>query len=763
MEEPQNKSELINIAELAARLEEEQGPFFSIVSAMGDGVSVQDLDLRVLYSNDANNERFGDDLVGRHCFEIYEHRDTACDECPLLESLRTGKVTRAIRYGIGKDDRQIIGEIVAAPIRNSRGEVVAGVEVVRDITTQEHDREELEKKTRRLEQLAAVSREISSGLDLGQILKSVVKSTVQLAGADAGTVAILDERRQMITYPFHFNMPPEMAQVEVHTGTGLAWQVMQTGEPLIFNDYPAEPLHVPQFSDAGVHTLLAVPLMIGERRLGTLGLFGMSAEHTFTEEKKDLVLAVARQAALAIDNARLFGEVTDRLRVQQELTRSALSIASGLKLDEVLRQVIRSAAQVVHADAAAMALLDEDRDVVIFPQVFNLPGDFSGILTPRSEGISSGVIDTGQPRIENDYPSAPDKREEFVAAGVRAVASVPLVVGGRSIGAIGVMDTGSGHIFAQEDLDILAIISTQAAVAVENARLYGRLSDSARQLEQRVQERTEALSRMFMESERKSRELEAANLRLREVDRLKSEFLANMSHELRTPLNSIIGFSKLILDGLDGEISDEQRHDIDIVHTNGHELLRLIDDLLNLAKIEAGRVTLFREPVVCGDLVRDVVTSLGATASEKGLSLVIDLADDIRMIDADIGKLRQILVNLVGNAIKFTEAGTITVAIEQTPSDTVFSVRDSGPGLSPEAMAQIFDRFHQVQPGMAERGGVGLGLTISKRFVEMHGGKIWVESEVGAGSTFLFSIPGRLGPRAETEAPVVGEGEAGSG
>ncbi|MHB0866470.1 MAG: GAF domain-containing protein [Thermoleophilia bacterium] len=760
MTEPQKNSELINIRDLSARLEEEQGPFFSILSAIGDGVSVQDMDLRVLYSNEANKERFGDDLVGRRCFEIYEQRDAACDECPLLDSLKTGKVTRVIRYGIGKDDRQIIGEIVAAPIRNTRGEIVAGVEVVRDITTQERDREELKKKTRRLEQLAAVSREISSGLDLGQILESVVKSAVRLAGADAGTVAILDERRQMITYPFHYNMPPQMAQVEVPTGTGLAWQVMQTGEPLIFNDYPSEPLHVPQFSDAGVHTLLAVPLMIGERRLGMLGLFGMSAEHIFTEEKKNMVLAVAHQASLAIDNARLFGEVKDRLRVQQELTRSALSIASGLKLDEVLRHVIRSAAQVVRADAAAIALLDEDRDVVIFPYVFNLPGDFSHTAASRSEGISSGVIDSGQPRIENDYPSAPDRREEFVAAGVMAVASVPLVVGGRSIGAIGVMDTGSGHIFGQEDLDILAIISTQAAVAVENARLYGRLSDSALQLEQRVQERTEALSRMFKESERKSRELEAANLKLREVDRLKSEFLANMSHELRTPLNSIIGFSKLILDGLDGEIGDEQRHDLEIVHDNGHELLRLIDDLLNLAKIEAGRVTLFREPVVCGDLVRDVVTSLSAAAAEKGLSLGVDLPDDIRMIEADIGKLRQILVNLVGNAIKFTEAGTITVAIEQTPSDTVFSVRDSGPGLSPGETEMIFDRFHQVQPGMAERGGVGLGLTISKRFVEMHGGKMWVESEAGVGSTFRFSIPERASNKTAGEAPVTGGGEA---
>lgn len=759
MTEPQKKAELANIKALAASLADEQGPFFAILAAIGDGISVQDLDMRVLYTNTTNKERFGDDQVGRRCYEIYERRDSVCEACPVQQSFRTGKVARAIRNGIGKNDQPIIGEIMSAPIRNTRGEIVAGVEVVRDITIQENARHELQKKTRRLEQLAAVSREISSGLDLGQILKRVVKNAVQLADADAGTVAILDERRQMVTYPFHYNMPTHMAQVEVPTGSGLAWQVMQTGEPVIYNDYPAQPLHLSQFSDAGVRTLLAVPLMIGNRRFGTLGLFGLSAENIFTDENKEMALAVADQAAIAIDNARLYEETSDRLRVQQELTRAALSITSGLELEAVLQEVVRHAAHVVRADAAVIALLDEDRNVITFPHAFNLPGDFSS-MAARNRGISSQVIDSGQPCIENSYQTSPDRREEFVAAGVKAVASVPLVVGGRGVGAIGVMDTGSGRVFNQEDLDILSIVSTQAAVAVENARLYGELSDSAQQLEQRVQERTQALSRMFQESERKSRELEAANLKLREVDRLKSEFLANMSHELRTPLNSIIGFSKLILDGLDGEVNEEQRHDLEIVYANGHELLRLIDDLLNLAKIEAGRVTLFREPVVSDDLVRDVVTSLSAAAAEKGLSLGVDLPDDIRVINADPNKLRQILLNLVGNAIKFTKAGTITVAIEQTASDTVFSVEDSGTGLSPEEMEKVFDRFHQVQPGMAAVGGVGLGLTISKRFVEMHGGKIWVKSEAAAGSTFLFSIPEAASHGTAIGQPGAGDGEA---
>ncbi|MFA5802884.1 MAG: GAF domain-containing protein, partial [Thermoleophilia bacterium] len=593
----------------------------------------------------------------------------------------------------------------------------------------------------KLLRLTSVAREISSGLDLGRILRRVVKSAVELTGADGGTVAILDEKKHVIAYPYHFNMPDELASVEVPEGAGIAGHVMSTGKPIILDDYPSHPAQVPLFTEAGVKTILAVPLFVGARSLGAIGLFGKSDGHAFSSDDEEMAVAIAGQAAVAIENARLFDETKNRLRVQKELTSIAVGISSGLDLDRVMSQVVRHAAEVVEADAAMIALLDVERDLITFPYAHNLPDKLTLITRSADMGLAARVMKSGEPAIVNDYPDSPDRQPEFVEAGMTAVASVPLSIGGRSVGAIGVMDTGSGRKFTEEDLEILSIISTQAAVAVENTRLYEKLSHSAQQLEARVKERTEALSRMYEESRRKSRELEEVNLRLREIDRLKSEFLANMSHELRTPLNSIIGFSKLIIDGLDGEVNEEQLNDLEIVHVNGKELLRLIDDLLSLAKIEAGRMSLALQMEDPGQIVANVVMSMRSIADDRALKLVYEMPDSSRQISLDSGKVRQVLMNLVGNALKFTQEGTIRVTLEQTSGETVFSVSDTGIGLPQDQQEVIFERFHQATPGMADTAGMGLGLTISKRFVEMHGGRIWLESEVGKGSTFFFSIP----------------------
>ncbi|MHB1463746.1 MAG: ATP-binding protein [Thermoleophilia bacterium] len=349
------------------------------------------------------------------------------------------------------------------------------------------------------------------------------------------------------------------------------------------------------------------------------------------------------------------------------------------------------------------------------------------------------------PRIEEAAPAIRQKMQDGeVVAGIEVVRDI------------------TEQLNAQKELiEKSRRLERLAAVAIENANLLdetrqqldvqreltGAATSISRELERRVHERTEALVRMYEESERKSRELEQANMKLREVDLLKSEFLANMSHELRTPLNSIIGFSKLILDGLDGEINPEQEHDLGIVYVNAGELLRMIDDLLGLAKIEAGRVSLELQPADPADIAREVVMSFRSTAAEKGLELKLELPPEMEAVVTDRGKIRQVLMNLVGNAFKFTEAGGVRLAIEQTSDTTVFVVSDTGAGLTPDQMEAVFDRFYQVAPSPAEVGGVGLGLAISKRFVEMHGGRIWVESSPGKGSTFSFFIPSQ-GPAA---------------
>jgi signal transduction histidine kinase/PAS domain-containing protein len=727
--------------ELAAALQIEKGPLLAILGAIGDGVSVQDMDMRILYTNETHKHWFGEDVVGKKCYEVYQRNSVPCDGCPLQEAMRTGKVSRAVRQGIGADGLPIMMEIVAAAVRNSEGVTVAGVEVVRDISEQLHASRELEQKTERLQRLNEVARDISSGLDLSPLLRRIVEHAAALTDADAGTIALLDEARGVITYPYHFNMPEELSTVEVGRNEGIAGKVMSSRKPVILDEYSSDPAQLGAFSKAGVRAILAVPIIISGRPLGALGLFGKRPDKKFTPEDAGLVITIAGQAAVAIENARLFEETVGRLRTQRELNRAAINITADLDGDVIMKRAVVHAARLARSDAAMVALVDSDRHIIKFPYGVNLPPELTQVTCALGEGVAGRVIAECRAMIVNDYAGIADSKPEFVDAGITAVATVPLKVGNRCIGAIGVMDRGSGHQFSQEDVDLLVIISGEVAVAMENARLYGELSEAAQKLEQRVRDRTEALSRMYQESENKGRQLMDANRKLRELDRLKSEFLANMSHELRTPMNAIIGFSKLILDGIDGGINNEQKRDVEIIHANGQNLLRLIDDLLDLAKIEAGRTSITLAPTDVTELVNASTLTMSAAASEKGLTLKQSISPGLPTVMLDTPKIRQTLLNLISNAIKYTEAGTITVSVERHPDGFVFAVTDSGIGLSDDEMHSAFDRFQQFEAGLAQTGGVGLGLTISKRFVEMHGGRIWVESQAGQGSTFSFLIP----------------------
>jgi signal transduction histidine kinase len=249
------------------------------------------------------------------------------------------------------------------------------------------------------------------------------------------------------------------------------------------------------------------------------------------------------------------------------------------------------------------------------------------------------------------------------------------------------------------------------------------------------------------ELEQRSQELAEANVNLEEMSRHKSQFLANMSHELRTPLNSIIGYTKFMLDGLEGEITEEQRQDLQTVYNNSRSLLALINDLLDLSKIEAGRVTLSNETFTITELLDEALPSIRRLAEGKGLALKYSVAPDIDHIYADRAKTKQTLVNLLGNAIKFTSQGSVKLDIAEGDGEFIFSVSDTGMGIKKEDLEVIFDSFTQVGPAqIAGFEGTGLGLAISKQFVEMQGGRIWAESELNKGSTFTFTLPKKEAP-----------------
>jgi signal transduction histidine kinase len=255
-----------------------------------------------------------------------------------------------------------------------------------------------------------------------------------------------------------------------------------------------------------------------------------------------------------------------------------------------------------------------------------------------------------------------------------------------------------------------------------------------------------ALHQLDLDQRQAARQLRSLNAQLERASRAKSEFLASMSHELRTPLNAILGFTELLLDQTYGEVPKPLTEPLADIQTNGRHLLRLINDVLDLSKIEAGRMELSLVEYVVPDVVMGTVqASLRSLAMEKGLEFRIEVPDDIPSAFGDAKRLTQCLLNLAGNAIKFTPSGWVLIQVERQDDRLLFSVADTGIGIPKDQLDNVFAEFRQADATIAsEFGGTGLGLSLTRKFVELHGGRIWVESEVGKGSTFFFSIPLRV-------------------
>jgi PAS domain S-box-containing protein len=335
-------------------------------------------------------------------------------------------------------------------------------------------------------------------------------------------------------------------------------------------------------------------------------------------------------------------------------------------------------------------------------------------LAVGSRSIIGQVTATGKTIVVNNTAVDPLHRPNPLLPNTRAEAGIPLRIGERVIGAID-LQSNETNSFKQEDISVLEILADQVAVALENARSYN-------------------LAQKAMED-------------LRETDRIKTQFLANMSHELRTPLNSIIGFSRVILKGIDGPVNEQQNQDLSAIYSSGQHLLGLINDILDLSKIDAGKMELAFDEVNIGDTIHSVMSTAVGLVKDKQIRLQEQVDPNLPAVRADSMRLRQVLLNLISNAAKFTEEGSIIVSADINTNslgkqEVMVSVTDSGPGISPEDQEKLFKPFSQVDASPTRKtGGTGLGLSISHRLVELHGGRIGIHSTVGKGSTFYFTIP----------------------
>jgi two-component system, NtrC family, sensor kinase len=473
-------------------------------------------------------------------------------------------------------------------------------------------------------------------------------------------------------------------------------------------------------------TMLSVPLIRDGRSLGAITL-ARRVVKAFTEHQIALLKTFADQAVIAIENVRLFTELQART---QELTRSVeqltalgevgQAITSTLDLQTVLSTIVARATQLTGVDAGIIYEYDAERELFEPRATERLEDDIVQLLeaTPirKGQGATGRLAESAEPMQVADLRDVATQipaRDALVRGGYRAVLAVPLVREGHLIGGLTVFRKTPGE-FALGIVDLLRTFATQSALAIQNARLFREIADKSRQLEVASQH--------------------------------KSEFLANMSHELRTPLNAIIGFSEVLSERMFGELNEKQEEYLKDIYASGTHLLSLINDILDLSKIEAGRMELELTDFDLPAAIDNALVLVRERAGRRSITLHTVVDQRLGQIRADERKVRQVILNLLSNAIKFTpEGGRIEVGAMPKDGSVEVSVSDTGVGIAPEDQEAVFEEFRQVGTAAKKVEGTGLGLTLCRKFIELHGGRIWVRSQVDVGSTFTFAIPVRRG------------------
>jgi signal transduction histidine kinase len=482
-------------------------------------------------------------------------------------------------------------------------------------------------------------------------------------------------------------------------------------------------------------TILGVPLLHEGNLVGVIMLV-RNMVRPFAQRQIELVTTFADQAVIAINNVRLFEEVQARTREltealeQQTATADVLKVISrsALDLQGVLDALVESAVRLCNAyDALILQVFGGGLRLVAHHGEIPIAGPVGQLTIPLERGSIGGraVIDRRTIHVADILTEAdeyPESRKRAHQLGWRTGLAVPLVHAGEAIGII-LIRRGEVRPFTERQIELVNTFADQAVIAIENTRLFEEVQARTRELAKTVED------------------LEIASQH-------KSQFVANMSHELRTPLAAILGYAELMQEGFYEPLGQKSLDALTRIRSNGKHLLGLINTVLDIAKIESGQFTLNMAEYAVESVVETVRSATESLAQNKKLALKTEVAKSLPIGVGDEQRLTQVLLNLVGNAIKFTDAGEVRVTAKAVNGHFNVSVADTGPGIPEEHQARIFEQFHQVDSSNTKaKGGTGLGLAIAKQIVEMHGGRIWVESTLGKGSTFQMELPTRAATR----------------
>ena len=602
---------------------------------------------------------------------------------------------------------------------------IENVRLLQELQTRNRDLSEaLEQQTATSEVLNVIAH---SPVALQPVYQAILANTTRLCEANIAALFLYDGEllstaaSHGTTQEFAEHLEQIRPSPSRETTTRLAALERRT---IHVADLLSDPAFSPEprglYEKENVRTVLSVPMLREDKLIGVITTWRREVR-PFSDKQVALVKTFADQAVIAIENVRLFQEIQERTRELQvsleevrALSEVSRAVSSSLDLRQVLNAVAGYAVNLSKSDGCGIFEFNPTRQAFDIVASHNLSTAFLSAIHKTTIDLGKTTIgqaaESGQPVQASDMTAALDHpfRDFTLEAGFRSVLTVPMT-GNHTVRGIVLLRRSPGQ-FDDRVVNLLTTLASQSKVAIENARLFSEIED-------------------------KGRQIEAAN-------RHKSEFLANMSHELRTPLNAIIGFSEVLLDPSLKVTEEERSQFLTDVLSSGRHLLGLINEILDLAKIEAGKMELQIEPVLLSDILESVQNTMRSLAVKKEINLHVESGELPEPFPMDGARVKQVLLNLVGNAVKFTpEGGRIWVRADCEDGVVRVEVGDTGPGIAPEDQERIFLEFQQAGSDAGKPQGTGLGLALARKFVEMHGGKIWVESEVGKGSRFFFTIP----------------------
>jgi signal transduction histidine kinase/uncharacterized membrane protein affecting hemolysin expression len=599
----------------------------------------------------------------------------------------------------------------------------------------------------------SIAEKLHQSLDWGTVINQAVDILAEYSGSPSVAVFTWDRCSEVLRLAHHRGFNDETIRTSsvlplegTLTGLAVKQRSLIVSHDISRDERLATNVREALMRDGFRGGVTCLPLIFKDQIMGVVN-FIYREPYTPSEAKQGTYLAIGRTIALALANAeyvaRIEEEITERKHAEEALlhnvqemsTLNILARRAGryLSVDQVVQATIESLHSRINFDVLLIYLLEEGALV--------LKGVHAGDLAFKEEDLNMHPVgdclcglsaQEGISIFSIDIHSDPRcSRQECRNARLHSFAALPLLSGDRVIGLLG-MGACEEHDYNAE-APFLETISRQVAVSLVNAMLYEQIRGQAAELEKRVAERTA--------------ELEVAMQRAQEADRIKSAFLASMSHELRTPLNSIIGFTGILLQGLAGELNGEQRKQMGMVQNSARHLLRLINDVLDISKIEAGQLEMSCERFDMAEAIGRVIQIVAPLAEKKGLAISVEIAPEVGQVDSDRRRVEQVLINLINNAIKFTDGGRIHVSCHVKDSRIVTSVIDTGIGIKREDMGTLFEAFRQINNGVARLyEGTGLGLSICRKLLAMLGGEIQAESRgAGMGSTFVFTLPSIAG------------------